>query len=49
MLVKLEKTSNPLIVLVVDENEKYIGQISLGVFHKYALTSEEILIEDDYE
>ena len=48
MLVRLEKTKDKLFVLVVDELDKFLGTISLGVFHKHCLKREETLEIDEY-
>ena len=48
MLVRLEKTKDWREVLVVDELDKFLGVISLGVFHKHCLKREETLEMDEY-
>lgn len=48
MLVKLEKTKDWREVLVADELDKFLGLISLGVFHKYCLEKKETLEIDEY-
>lgn len=48
MVVRLEKIKNWREVLVVDELDKFIGVISLGVFHKHCLEREETLEMDEY-
>jgi hypothetical protein len=49
MLVRFEKTSNPLKVLVIDENNKYLGETYLETLHKFCIQNDDILLEDDYE
>ena len=48
MLCRLEKTKDWREVLVVDELNKFLGVISLGVFHKHCLEREETLEIDEY-
>lgn len=48
MIIRIEKTKNWREVLVVDELERFLGVISLGVFHKHCLERKETLEMDEY-
>lgn len=49
MLVRTEKINSKTIVMIVDELERYIGMIHLGVFHKHCLEKEDTVEIDDYQ
>lgn len=49
MLVRLEKTENKNVVLVVDELDRFCGEIFISVFHKHCLLYKEPVEIDDYE
>ena len=48
MLVRTEDTKNDLIVLVVDELNKFLGVIDLEDFITHCVTKKETLEMDDY-
>lgn len=48
MIVRLENTSKPNLVLVIDELDIYRGTIHLGTFFKHCLERKETLEMDEY-
>jgi len=47
MFVRIEKTSNPNIVIVIDEIDRCFGTIYQGVFFKHCITNKELTEIDD--
>jgi|GEM_PF-5273741 len=48
MIIRIENTKDWREVLVVDELDRFLGVISLSVFHKFCLERKETLEMDEY-